>query len=125
MGKLCIIDLLRQTTIDRSDNETMVDYYISDKSNSELFVKNIKSILTKDDWCILDKEVSCDTDFKQFLASDEGREFLHIVCEAAYCTWRGIIIDDDSRVCESRYIYYIHWNGTGVESQYESDIDLG
>ena len=125
MEKICILDLLKQITIDRSDDETMVDYYISNESDSELFIKNIKSLLIEDDWCILEKEASSDKDFKQFLASDEGREFLHTVCEAAYCTWRGIIIDDNTRVCESIYTYYIHWNGPGVESQYESDIDLG
>ena len=126
---ILIRDLLRNITIDRSDEETMVDYYLSQylnqESESEMFIENIKSILCDPDCTILNKEVNTDEDFEMFLASDEGQEFIQAVCEAAYCTWRGIVIDDDTRICEDRYTYYIHWNGTGVESQYESDIDLG
>ena len=104
---ILVKDLLRKITIDRSDEETMVDYYLSQslnqESESEMFIENIKSILCDSDCNILNKEVNTDEDFEMFLASDEGQEFIQAVCEAAYCTWRGIVIDDDTRICEDRY----------------------
>lgn len=40
---------------------------------------------------------------------------------------RGTLFFDVMRIARYQeiYTYYIHWNGTGVENQYESDIDLG
>ena len=120
-----IIDLLKQITIDRSDEETMIDLYIADEYKIYSFIDNIKSLLLEEDWTILDNEINSSSEFEEFLSTESGQELLSAICEAAYCCWQGIVIDDDTRVCEETYIYFIHWNGLGIESQYESDIDLG
>lgn len=125
--KIILEDLLRQVTIDRSDEETMIDYYlyIGDEEEIDVFIENIKHLLLEDDWSILNKEFKSETDFNEFLSSETGQELLQVVCEAAYCCWQDITINDDTRVCEDKFTYFIHWNGIGVESEYTSDIDLG
>ena len=120
-----IIDLLKQITIDRSDEETMIDLYIADEYKIYSFIDNIKSLLLEEDWTILDNEINSLSEFEEFLSTESGQELLSAICEAAYCCWQGIVIDDDTRVCEETYTYFVHWNGLGIESQYESDIDLG
>ena len=120
-----IIDLLKQITIDRSDEETMIDLYIADEYKIYSFIDNIKSLLLEEDWSILDKEIDSPSEFEEFISTESGQELLQVICEAAYCCWQGIVIDDDTRVCEETYTYFVHWNGLGIESQYESDIDLG
>ena len=120
-----VSDLLRQITIDRSDDETMIDCYLREDYITEPFISNIKSLLMEEDWVILDKEINSSGEFEEFLSTESGQELLRTACRAAYCCWRGIVIDDNTRVCERTYTYYIHWNGIGVESQHECDIDLG
>ena len=83
------------------------------------------AFLNAEDWSILDKEIDSPSEFEEFISTESGQELLQVICEAAYCCWQGIVIDDDTRVCEETYTYFIHWNGLGIESQYESDIDLG
>jgi hypothetical protein len=103
----------------------MIDLYIAEDYEIKPFINNIKSLLLEEDWSILAREIDSSTDFENFLSTEEGNYLLRAVCEAAYCYWRGIIINENTRVCENVYTYYIHWNGIGVESQYKSDIDLG
>lgn len=122
---ITIEDLLRKITIDRSDDETMVDLYLAEKDESDFFINNIKHILVEEDWSILKTEILSDAELNSFLVTESGHEFVKAVCEAAYCTWEGIVVNEDTRVCEPVYRYYLHWNGTGVDSEYECDIDLG
>ena len=119
------IDLLKQITIDRSDDETMVDFYIADDLIVEDFINNVKYQLDDDDLEVLNTEIKSVTDFESFITSDDARSIIHAICTASYCTWLGVKITDDTRVVDGRHTYYFHWNGLGLDTEHDSDIDLG
>ena len=120
-----LVDLLKQITIDRSDDETMVDFYIADDRIVDDFLSNVKYQLDDDDLEKLDEEIKSIADFESFITSEEARSIIHAICTASYCTWRGVKITDDTRVVDGRHTYYFHWNGLGLDTEHDSDIDLG
>ncbi len=121
-----LMDWLREVCIVETEDEVYYDAEVADEEEVELFIKNIKAQCVDEENELLEKlSFKTAEDFKTYL--DEDGDDLGLASKmvgAAYCTRKGIEIDDDTRLQVDNQLYYFN-DCRNFHYEYETDIDLG
>jgi hypothetical protein len=121
-----LMDWLREVCIVETEDEVYYDADGADEEEVELFIKNIKAQCVDEENELLEKlSFKTAEDFKTYL--DEDGDDLSLASKmvgAAYCTRKGIEIDDDTELYVDNQLYYFN-DCRNFHYEYETDIDLG
>ena len=121
-----LMDWLREVCIVETEDDVYYDAEGADEEEVELFVNNIKAQNVDEENELLDNlSFKTAEDFITYLDEDEdGLCLAQKMVAAAYCTWKGIEIDDDTELYVDDQLYYFN-DSREVHYEYETDIDLG
>ena len=121
-----LMDWLREVCIVETEDDVYYDAEGADGEEVELFVNNIKAQNVDEENELLDNlSFKTAEDFITYLDEDEdGLCLAQKMVAAAYCTWKGIEIDDDTELYVDDQLYYFN-DSREVHYEYETDIDLG
>ena len=121
-----LMDWLREVCIVETEDDVYYDAEGADEEEVELFVNNIKAQNVDEENELLDNlSFKTAEDFITYLDEDEdGLCLAQKMVAAAYCTWKGIEIDDDIELYVDDQLYYFN-DSREVHYEYETDIDLG
>ena len=120
-----LMDWLREVCIVETEDDVYYDAE-RDEEEVELFIKNIKAQNSEEENEKLE-QLSFKTaeDFIAYL--DENPDDIGLTQKmvfAAYCTWKGMEIDDETQLYVDSQLYYFN-DCRDVHYEYETDIDLG
>ena len=121
-----LMDWLREVCIVETEDDVYYDAEGADGEEVELFVNNIKAQNVDEENELLDNlSFKTAEDFITYVDEDEdGLCLAQKMVAAAYCTWKGIEIDDDTELYVDDQLYYFN-DSREVHYEYETDIDLG
>ena len=117
---------MRDSFIVETEDEVYYDAESADDCIKDLFISNIKALLTEDDAELFDSLTWQGAEaFAGYLSSSpDDFDLATIIAGAAYCTRRGIEIDDDTRICKHADIYYLN-DCRDLHYEHETDLDIG
>lgn len=121
-----LLEWLKEVCIVETEEEVYYDAEQADEEVVDLFIKNLKFLLSNDDEELLEKlSFKTAKDFIAFLDDDDNDLALayYMIC-AAYCTKYGIAIDDDTELYVEDQLYYFN-DSRDVHYERSTDIDLG
>ena len=117
---------MRDSFIVETEDEGYYDAESADDCIKDLFIGNIKALLTEDDAELFDSLTWQSAEaFAGYLnSSPDDFDLATIIAGAAYCTRRGIEIDDDTRICKHADLYYFN-DCRDLHYEHETDLDIG
>lgn len=124
---LPLIQKLRETFIVETEDQVYYDAEgCCDDDIRDLFINNLKAQMYGNDVKVLESLEYKDAEsFIEYLNEDpDGISLARSIVIAAYCTFYGIEIDDDTRETAEEQLYYFNDCGD-LHYEYETDIDLG
>ncbi len=122
----CLMDWLREVCIVETDDDVYYDAESSDEKTVDLFIQNLKAQNLPEENDLLER-LSFETaeDFLTYLSENEdGLCLAQKMVAAAFCTSRGIEIDEDTCLYVEEQLYYFN-DSRDVHYEIEVDIDLG
>lgn len=125
--KMSLVEKLKKTFIVETEDQVYYDAEGGlDKSAPDSFIANILAQLTdKEKRLFQSMQYSDAKSFIKYLKEEPDEiPLAQIIVAAAYCTFYGIKIDDDTRECAEEQLYYFN-DDRDLHYEYETDIDLG
>lgn len=121
-----VLDWLREVCIVETENEVYYDAESSEKNTVEMFIKNLKAQNVEEENKLLEKlSFKSAKDFIVYLKEDrDGMHLAQKMVAAAYCTRKGIAIDDNTDLYVKEQLYYLN-DSRDLHYEYAIDIDLG
>ena len=121
-----LMDWLKEVCIVETEDEVYYDAESSDEEEVELFINNLKAQNTEEENELLEKlTFKTVEDFISYLEEDkDGFCLAQKMVDAAYCTRKGIEIDDDTELYVDEQLYYFN-DCRELHYEYSTDIDLG
>lgn len=125
-GAMSLIEKLRDSFIVETEDQVYYDAECGDDDIRDMFINNIKAQMTDKEQEIFEALQFTDAEsFAKYL--DEQPDDICLastLVNAAYCTFCGIEIDDDTREYVDEQLYYFN-DCRDFHYEYETDIDLG
>jgi hypothetical protein len=118
-----LMDWLKKECIVETDYEVYYDASSADDEEIELFISNIKAQNLDEENEKLEK-MSFEAAAGFIKDEDDDLQLASKIVNAAYCTRKGIEIDDDTELYVDEQQYYIN-DSRDFHYEYESDIDFG
>ena len=106
-----------------TDDDEYYDASLADDEEIELFISNIKAQNLAEENEKLEK-MSFEAAAGFIKDEDDDFQLASKIVNAAYCTRKGIEIDDNTELYVDEQQYYIN-DSRDFHYEYESDIDLG
>lgn len=122
-----LMDWLREVCIVETEDQMYYDARETDKEGVEIFINNIKAQNGESENNILEN-LTFETakDFIAYLEDEDRDDCIYLaskIINAAYCTWRGIKINDNTELFIDEKTYYIN-DDMDVHYELETDIDI-
>lgn len=107
-----LMDWLKKECVVESDDDTYYDASSAKEADIALFIKNLKAQNNEEENNKLEQlSFKTDGDFDKYLAKDQdGMGLVSKLIIAAYCTMKGIVIDNTTELHEEERQYFIHDN---------------
>lgn len=121
-----LMDWLREVCIVETDNDVYYDAESSDEETADLFIQNLKAQNLAEENELLERlSFGTAEDFLTYLSENEdGLCLAQKMVAAAFCTSRGIEIDEDTCLYVEEQLYFFN-DSREVHYEIEADIDLG
>lgn len=124
---MSLIEKLTTDFIIETEDQVYYDAETADEKEKKLFIANIQAQNVKEEQERLASMLYVDADdfIKVLSDEDDDLNLAQKLVAAAYCTRRGIKIDDDTEVIRDFDLYYFNTCCDNLHYEYEIDIDLG